>query len=115
MKIEVGDDVITALWEGADPIDHIRDYFNHDVVVEGIAVFRPSGSLLRLDVDAIRPPQKGDELFRRVPIAVSSARRNLGKVLRTKTSDSQPYARIFQSIPGEETDEDFAAAVEAAS
>ena len=48
-------EIVTALWEGEEPVETLREFFNRDVVVEGVGVFRPSGSLLRVDADAIAP------------------------------------------------------------
>lgn len=105
--------VVTALWEGAEPLEELRELFNREIVLEGTAVFRPSGGLLRLDADAVRPAGDADEFFRHLPVA--TARRDMEKHLRLRSGERSVYAQILQSIPGEESDEDFAAAVEALS
>lgn len=45
--------VVSGLWEVDGPVDALKDYFNRDVVIEGCAVYRPSGALLCVDVQAI--------------------------------------------------------------
>ena len=101
---------VTALWDGKEPIDELRSMFNRDVVCEGMGVFRPSGSLLRIDADAIAPATKSDDFFRQVPIAV--ARTDHARDLRLRAGEPAAYAAFLGSVPGEETDEEFAAAIE---
>ena len=102
--------IVTALWEGAAPVDTLKEYFNREVVVEGAGVFRPSGGLLRIDADAITEASSKDEFFREVPIApvVEEAARSA----RMRPHEASAYAAILGSIPAEESDEAFAAAVE---
>jgi hypothetical protein len=105
--------VVTGLWEGEGAVDALKEFFNRDVVAEGLAVYRPSGSLLRLDVQAIAAAGPADEFFRALPVA--QAQRDLGRALRLRAGEASPYERIFGRIPGEESDEAFLAAVEALS
>ena len=64
-----GNVVVIALWEGSQPVESLRDFFNREVVIEGTGVFRPSGSLLRIDADAIAAAGTNDDFFRTVPKA----------------------------------------------
>jgi hypothetical protein len=110
LKIDVGTGaVITALWDGDRPIDELRSLFNRDVLCEGVGVFRPSGSLLRIDADAIAPASQGDDFFRQVPMAV--ARSDVSRTMRLRSGEPSAYAAFLGSVPGEETDEEFSAAV----
>jgi hypothetical protein len=104
-------EMVTALWEGEEPVESLREFFNRDVVVEGIGVFRPSGSLLRVDADAIAPASSQDEFFRRVPSAV--VQRDYHKLARLKAGEKSAYAQLRGSLPGDEKDEEFDAAVAA--
>jgi hypothetical protein len=108
-----GSAVITALWEGTEPLEGLKDYFNRDVVIEGAGVFRPSGSLLRIDADAIRFADATDEFFRKLP--QPSLVPDYQRAVRLRPTEPSVYARIIGSIPAEESDEEFAAAVEALS
>jgi hypothetical protein len=101
---------VTALWQGALPVECLHEFFNRDVVIEGNGIFRPSGSLLRVDADAISPATAQDELFRKIPEPL--VLRDYDSQIRLRPGERSPYARIFGSIPAEETDEEFAAAVE---
>ncbi len=105
--------VVTALWEGTSPVESLAEHFNHDVVVEGTGVFRPSGSLLRIDADAIAPALKQHEFFWELPVA--PVVKDFVKAARLRPTDKSAYAAILGSIPPEESDEEFFAAVEALS
>jgi hypothetical protein len=94
-------------------VEALKDFFNRDVVIEGKAVFRPSATLLRVDADAIAAATPKDEFFRRLPSG--SLARNFARVTQVRPGEKSPYAKLLGSIPAEESDEDFAAAVEALS
>jgi hypothetical protein len=51
-----------------------------------------------------------DELFRKMPEPI--VLRDYSSEIRLRPGEISPYARIFGSIPGDESDEEFAAAVE---
>ena len=101
---------VTAIWEGDGGVDSLKDYFNQDVLIEGAGVFRPSGTLLRVDADAVVPASSHDDFFRHIPTAPIA--RDYRKLVRLKPGEQSVYARILGSIPAEESDEDFAAAVD---
>lgn len=85
LKLDVRpSEIVTALWDGEEPVETLREFFNRDVVVEGVGVFRPSGSLLRVDADAIVLASSQDEFFRRVPSA--AAKRDYHKLARSRLS-----------------------------
>lgn len=48
---------VTALWN-ADDFSGLASFLDKDVTIEGLAVFRPSGKLLRIDADAISLPRR---------------------------------------------------------
>ena len=100
---------ITAVWEGEAAVDSLKDFFNRDVVVEGVGVFRPSGTLLRIDADAVVSASSRDDFFRRVPTA--PVVRDYHKQVRLKPGEKSVYAQLLGSIPAEESDEEFNAAV----
>ena len=104
-------EIVTALWEGDEPVETLREFFNKAVVVEGVGIFRPSGSLLRVDADAIAPASSKDEFFRRVPSAV--VQRDYHKLARLKTGEKSTYAQLRGSLPGDESDGEFDAALAA--
>jgi len=75
--------------------------------------FRPSGSLLRIDADAIREATRSDESFSRLPLP--ELKRNYQADAASVRPGQKPYAAIFGMISGEESDEQFIAAVESLS
>jgi len=114
LKLDVGNgNVVTALWEGDASVEALKDYFNRDVVVEGLAMFRPSGALLRVDASAIAAASARDDFFRTVPSGTLV--QDVQRVARLRPGEASVYARILGSIPAEETEEEFASAIEAMS
>jgi len=114
IKIHVaGGAVVTALWDGKEPIDELRSLLNRDVVCEGVGVFRPSGTLLRIDADAVAAAGAGDAGFAVVPRAARVG--DIKRQLLLKSGEASAYRELLGSIPPEESDEDFAAAIEAMS
>ena len=114
LKLAVGPGaVVVGVWEGAGSIDNLRELFNREVVIEGNAVFRPSRSLLRVDVVAIGEASASDEYFRHLPTAAAAP--DVGRIVRLRPGEESAYSKILGRIPAEETDEEFIAAVEAMS
>lgn len=99
---------VTAIWTSEGFVD-LANFLDKQIVIEGLAEFRPSGTLLRVDADAIRDAGAGDSSFSTIPLP--ELRRNYQKVAATVRPGQKPYASIFGLIPGEESDEAFAAAV----
>jgi hypothetical protein len=110
LKLHLPGSVIVTALEGEQPVESLRDFFNREVVIEGAAVFSPSGSLLRIDADAISAAGAQDDFFRTVPKAVVET--DYRKLARLRPGEPSAYARILGSIPAEESDEEFATAVE---
>ena len=114
LKLEVRPGlVVSAIWEGEASVDSLKEHFNRDVVIEGQAVFRPSGTLLRIDAQAIAGATAKDDFFRTVPVGVVA--QDFVRVARLRPGEDSVYARILGRIPAEESDEEFIAAVEAMS
>lgn len=114
IKIHVaGGAVVTALWDGKEPIDELRSLLNRNVICEGIGVFRPSGTLLRIDADAVAAAGPGDAGFAVVPRAPRVG--DINRQLLLKSGEASAYRELLGSIPPEESDDDFAAAIEAMS
>lgn len=101
--------VVTALWQGEEPVEALAPFFNRDVVCEGMGIFRPSGTLLRIDADAIDFASGQVDAFRQVPIATPKLA--FARAAYVREADV-PYVSFLGSIPAEESDEDFARAIE---
>ena len=114
LKLEVRPGVVvSAVWEGEASVESLKEYFNSDVVIEGQAAFRPSGTLLRIDAQAIAGATARDDFFRTVPMGVVA--QDVPRIARLRPGEGSAYARILGRIPAEESDEEFIAAVEAMS
>jgi hypothetical protein len=110
LKIEVQPgELLTARWEGDGSIDGLHDLLNQTVVIEGTGIFRPSGSLLRIDADAIARATAADEFFRRLPIA--SPERDFANLARLKPGEASVYARLRGAFAGDDSDEDYEASL----
>lgn len=104
-------EVVSALWTGSEPIETYRELFNRDVIVEGLGIFRASGSLLRIEADAVAPASVQDDFFRQLPAAVPVGH-DYAASARLRPGEKSAYAALRGSVPAEESDEEFAAAVE---
>lgn len=114
LKLDLGNgNAVTALWEGDADVVALRDHLNQDVVIEGSAIFRPSGGLLRVDASAIAAAAARDNFFRVIPSGVLM--QDVRRAAHLRPGEKSVYARIFGRIPAEETEEEFAAAIEAMS
>lgn len=105
--------MVTARWEGREAVQTLKSLFDRKVVCEGVGIFRPSGALLRIDADAIERATGSDAAFAQLPLAVATPERI--KPVRARVGEPSPYAAFIGSVPAEESDEEFAAAVEAMS
>lgn len=101
--------LVTALWNAEDFTNGLAGYLDKDVVIEGLAAFRPSGKLLRIDADAINPAGAQDSFFSRLPLAGAVV--DHGLAVRVRLGQSA-YSSLLGMIPGEETDEEFILALE---
>ncbi len=84
--------------------EQLKPYFGEMVVVEGVAQFRPSGRLLRIDVDQLAPASNADlSIFSNEPVPME-ARVNARDVRRSQKG-STGVAALFGQWPGTESDE----------
>lgn len=101
--------MVRGVWTGQD-MTTLQDLFGKDVAVEGEAVFRASGNLLRIDADAIRPATDADDYFRTLPLPVRRGT-TLRPFLRPQTSNTGA-AVAFGKWPGDESERELLAALE---
>lgn len=69
----------------------------------------PSGTLPQIEADALASPSTSDDFFRRGSMAAK--RIDLTGATRLRSGEPSVYASFLGSIPPEESDEEFAAAV----
>jgi hypothetical protein len=102
--------LVTALWN-ADDFAGLANFLDKEVTIEGQAVFRPSGKLLRIDADAISPATAGDAYFSTMPLPGVV---DYAALARTRPG-VYPYKELFGMIPGDESDEEFLKLIESMS
>jgi hypothetical protein len=101
LQLDDGTEVHGVL-ENADEVDQMREFFGRRVLILGSAIYRPSGSLLRIDAHAIEHGTGQPSIFSRIP--PSRSRRILQS---RKVSSSQGWDSLstyFGGWPGHETD-----------
>ncbi|MFW6107274.1 MAG: hypothetical protein ACOC8A_01140 [bacterium] len=95
----------------ADERDRLRGLWRKHVVVEGRAVFRPSGSLLCLEAEGLALAEKADRFFSKIPKPRGHASAPLTARVARRQGPTTGAGAIFGQWPGEETDEEVAAAL----
>jgi hypothetical protein len=84
----------------------LKPYFGEPIVIEGMAQFRPSGRLLRVDVDRIYPATDRDvAVFSVEPRPLDQAIDP--RLLRKPQGPSTGLNAIIGRWPGDESDEEF--------
>jgi len=96
---------VYGVLENADEVDQMREFFGKRVLVLGRAIYRPSGSLLRIDAHAIEHGEGQPSIFSRVPPSISRRIAQTRKVGAGQGWDS--LSAYFGGWPGDETDEQW--------
>jgi len=87
--------------------DSLQRHFGHEITILGKAVYRPSGTVLRVDASEILDTTEGRDIFSSVPLAFAHAERRPRALQTAKPSVSA----FFGTWPGDETDEDLQGAL----
>jgi hypothetical protein len=96
--------------EGVAP-ERLGMLFGRRVVVNGQAVFRPSGSMLRLEADAFDEAGERATLWEKVPKPLFSAMAGAAKY-HVPQGPRSGIAAIIGKWPGDEDDEEIGEALE---
>jgi len=90
--------------------EELRRTWGDFVKVEGMAIYRPSGSLLRIEAEAIARASERDEFFSAIHMPI---RERLDmRTLRQPQTPRSGMARVFGCWPGDETEEELLDALE---
>lgn len=108
LSIEGGEELRGVLVEGS--IEGIAPLLNKSVLTFGRAVFRPSGRLLRIDVDEFRLAQDADRFFAKIPRPMGGTRPRPTPRDREKAAAGLKAA--IGKWPGDETEEQVRQALE---
>lgn len=99
---------VRGVWKGEE-FETLRRLANTEIVASGMAIYRPSGGLLRVDADSLAPQRSGDGFFATVPVPTGG---NLDlKSLVREQKRLGGIAAMWGKIAAEESDEEFMAAV----
>lgn len=93
---------VQGIWLG-DDLEVLRSLFGKDVAVEGKAVYRASGSLLRIDAEAMRKARAPDNAFAVLPQPTMQA--TDVRQLHQPQFRGQGASALYGRWPGEETEE----------
>jgi hypothetical protein len=104
LQLDDGTEVQGVL-ENADEVEQMREFFGKRVLILGKAIYRPSGSLLRIDAHAIEHGEGQPSIFSRIPPSRSRRVPQTRKVSAGQGWDS--FSSYFGRWPGEETDEQW--------
>lgn len=99
---------VRSVW-ASDEVIRLREFLSCQVVIEGIAVYRPSGTLLRVDTTAIAQATKQDQLFAQLPLPTTSGSIIAAQKRQTPTTGINALWGIW---PGDESDEELLAMAE---
>lgn len=87
----------------------LAELFGQSVVVSGTAVFRPSGSLLRIEAEAVEPAGSDSAAWARVPVPLFQVMD--APSFRQPQGPRSGVNAIIGRWPGDESDEEIAAAL----
>jgi len=87
--------------------DALQKHFGNQITVLGKAIYRPSGTLLRLDASEILDTTEGQEAFSSIPSAFSAPQRVERKLQTSRTGVSA----FFGIWPGNESDDELMASL----
>ncbi len=97
---------VRGVLNDSDP-DLLQQYFGREITIFGKAIYRPSGSLLRIDAQEILDTVEGRSAFSVVPSALT----HHPKLDRRVQNSKSGVSAFFGTWPGEETDEELLAAL----
>ena len=100
---------IRGLAETVDP-RQLAALFGHQAVVSGKAVFRPSGSVLRIEIDQLEPAGADASVWSHMPRPALGGAES--KPLTRSQGPRSGVNRIFGQWPGEESEEEILQALE---
>lgn len=109
LKLNDGKEIQGVL-DRVDMIESLTTHLNKKVVVVGKAVYRPSGSVLRVDAQHVEEDTGESALFTRVPPPFPEQTKPRVKSRFAETGRSGVVA-FFGSWPGDETDEELLASL----
>lgn len=109
--MRLADGVVHGLVGSHMAQEQLAELFGARVVVSGLAVFRPSGTLLRLEARHIDVADERASVWEQMPRPLFEAAEP-GSSYRVRQEPSSGLAAIMGKWPGDETDEEIEAILE---
>lgn len=100
-----GGAAVRGVLENGEHMDVLKSLLGKTVLVVGKAVYRPSGSLLRIDAQAVATGAGESAVFEKVPFPIRH--RPPATRLRVSEHSKRGVPGFFGKWPGEETDEEL--------
>jgi hypothetical protein len=94
---------VRGIWLG-EAVDPLHELLGGEVVANGTVIFRPSGSVLRLDAETLDPAKASDSFFSKLPRPDDRTVPH-SELLRPQTATSGMTA-VFGKWPGDESEEE---------
>ncbi len=98
---------VRGILSDAEKMETLKSFLGQKIVIAGKAIYRPSGSLLRIDADSVAGGRNESKLFEKVPGPVEKQPRPTRYKPGEQAKRGVP--RFFGQWPGEETDEQLQA------
>lgn len=109
--LRLADGVVHGLVDSHAAHEQLAASFGSQVVVSGLAVFRASGALLRLEARHVEPADERAAVWRQMPRPLFEAAEPAHRY-RLRQEPSSGLASIVGKWPGDETDEEIAEILE---
>lgn len=97
----------------SDDIEPLRELWGRDVLIEGRVQFRPDGTALGIEAEAIRIAGPSDSIWSKLPKGKKSLKS--WKTQPLSPAERNPLDLIVGQYPGDETDDEFLALLEGMS
>ena len=104
LKLEDGSEV-RGLVKTREQTEELKQFLGKKLLVLGRAVYRVSGTLLRIEAEGFEAGEGQPRLFAKVP-AAREIRPTIVPI-KPASHQHQSVSAFFGTWPGEETDEDF--------
>jgi len=96
---------IVVIPPSSDFFEKIKDYFGKEIIISGVANFKPGGQLSYVNLESFNPAGVADKFFSRKPDKTPLQQQIAIQIKQGKKSN--PIDDIFGKWPGNETDEEF--------
>ena len=105
LRLEGGEEIRCAVVD--ENLSHLGDLLGREVTLLGKAIYRPSGAVLRLDVEGILDTVAGRAQYSKVPLSFDRRQPSDTPLQNARSG----VATIIGTWPGDETDDELVAAL----